>query len=257
MPLDQADGLRRLFAHARRCVLPVVSNPNVAFGGVLLERLCTAFGEHGLHTLVVDAGERASLHSEMAVCDLAACIEVLSPQVSFLAARGLPLRFVDATGSTAAFVRALHEAAPAADVVIVHAPATDLCRLFARQAEAGIRPLLLADDRPASVTHAYASMKLLAQRAELVVFDLLLGAARRSPRTERIAQQLATCADGFLGAVLCDWVRVDPACDACEPPSPELRRLVLAQLRSAYGDPPAAMPMPAAAHARGHAWAVQ
>ena len=58
MPLDQAHGLRRLFAHARVCVVPVVSNPNVAFGGVMLERLCTAFAEYGKHTLVVDAAER-------------------------------------------------------------------------------------------------------------------------------------------------------------------------------------------------------
>jgi len=63
MPLDQADGLRRLFAHSRVCVVPVVSNPNVAFGGVMLERLCTAFGEHGKHTLVVDAGERVETHA--------------------------------------------------------------------------------------------------------------------------------------------------------------------------------------------------
>ena len=93
---DQADGLRRLFAHSRVCVVPVVSNPHVAFGGVMLERLCTAFAEHGKHTLVVDAAERANQHAEMALLDLAECIEPLSPQVSYLAARGLALRFVDA-----------------------------------------------------------------------------------------------------------------------------------------------------------------
>jgi hypothetical protein len=233
LPLDQADGLRRLFAHARVCVLPVVSNPNVAFGGVMLERLCTAFAEQGRHTLVVDAAERASAHSEMALLDLAECIEPLSPQVSYLAARGLPLRFVDATGSTAGFLRALTEAAPGCDVILVHASASEHCRLFARSAEfEGVRPLLLADDRPASVTHAYAALKLLTQRAGLVVHDLLLGAAKHSPRSERIAMQIATCADDFLGAVLRDWVQIDPACDAAEPPSPELRRLVREQLRN-------------------------
>ena len=237
MPLDQADGLRRLFAHARVCVLPVVSNPNVAFGGVMLERLCTAFAEHGRHTLVVDAAERASEHSEMALLDLAECIEPLSPQVSYLAARGLPLRFVDSTGSTAGLLQALIEAAPQCDVLLIHASASDLCRLFARSAGADrVRPLLLADDRPASVTHAYAAMKLLTQRAGLVVHDLLLGAAKHSPRSERIAMQIATCADDFLGAVLRDWVQIDPACDASEAPSQELRRLVREQLRSAHGD---------------------
>ena len=75
--------------------------------------------------------------------------------------------------------------------------------------------------------------------------DLLLGAASQSPRSERIAIQLATCADDFLGAVLRDWVRIDPATDATEPPSRELRRLVLEQLRSAQDD---AMPLSPAPH---------
>jgi len=246
MPLDQADGLRRLFAHSRVCVLPVVSNPFVAFGGVMLERLCTAFAEHGRHTLVVDASERASSYGEMALLDLAECIEPLSPQVSYLAARGLPLRFVDSTGSTAGLLPALIEAAPHCDVLLIHASASDLCRLFARSAGADrVRPLLLADDRPASVTHAYAALKLLTQRAGLVVHDLLLGAAKHSPRSERIAMQIAICADDFLGAVLRDWVQIDPACDASEAPSPELRRLVREQLRSTHGDAAfAAAPLP-------------
>jgi len=253
MPLDQADGLRRLFASARVCFVPVVSNPNVAFGGVMLERLCTAFAEHGKHTLVIDAGERANEASEMALLDLAECIEPLSGQVSYLAARGLPLRFVDAAGSTASLLRAVTDAAPHCDVVLVHASASELCRLFARGAglstvghadgRANCRPLLMADDRPASVTHAYAAMKLLTQRAGLVVHDLLLGCAPQSPRAERIAMQIATCADDFLGAVLRDWVRIDPACDATEAPTTELRRLVREQLTTALGTAPQALPL--------------
>lgn len=232
MPFDQAQGLRRLFAHPRLCHVPVVSNPNVAFGGVMLERLCTAFAEQGRRTLVVDAAERAGEPFEMALLDLADCIEPLAENVSYLAARGLPIRFVDASGSTAPFLRAVAEAAPDCDVILVHASAVDLCRMFARFSGDPVRPLLLADDRPASVTHAFAAMKLLTQRAGLVVHDLLLGAAEHSPRSERIAMQLATCADDFLGAVLRDWVRIDPACDATEAPSPALRRLVRELLRS-------------------------
>ena len=256
MPLDQADGLRRLFATARRCIVPVVSNPNVAFGGVMLERLCTAFAEHGKHTLVVDAGERANEAPELARLDLADGIECLSAQVSYLAARGLLLRYVDATGSTRSFLQAVNDAAPHCDVVLVHASAAELCRLFARSPGADLlgapncRPLLLADDRPASVTHAYAAMKLLTQRAGLVVHDLLLGAAPESPRSERIAMQIATCADDFLGAVLRDWVRIDPACDATEAPTPELRRLVREQLATAQGDGHAGLDAPIAFQAR-------
>ena len=240
LPLDQADGLRRLFARKRVQMVPVVSNPHVAFGGVMLERLCAGFTELGLHVLVVDASERASAPSELALMDLADAIEPLSEGVSYLAARGLAIRHVDATGSTAPFLTALTDAAPRAEVILVHAPATELARLFARSAElarrsgdesALVRPLLLADDRPASVTHAYAALKLLTQRAGLVVHDLLLAAAPNSPRAERIAIQLATCADDFLGAVLRDWVRLDPATDAGEPPAEALRRWVRETLR--------------------------
>ncbi|MBS0444037.1 MAG: flagellar biosynthesis protein [Proteobacteria bacterium] len=240
LPLDQADGLRRLFARKRVQMVPVVSNPHVAFGGVMLERLCAGFTELGLHVLVVDASERASAPSELAVMDLADAIEPLSAGVSYLAARGLAIRHVDATGSTAPFLTALTDAAPRAEVILVHAPATELARLFARSAElarrsgdesALVRPLLLADDRPASVTHAYAALKLLTQRAGLVVHDLMLAAAPNSPRAERIAIQLATCADDFLGAVLRDWVRLDPATDASEPPAEALRRWVRETLR--------------------------
>jgi hypothetical protein len=168
-PLDQADGLRRLFAHSQVCFVPVVSNPHLAFGGVMLERLCSGFAEQGCHTLVVDAAENSPEPGEMASVDLAACIESLSGEVSYLAARGLPLRHVNSRGSTAGLLDALERAVPAADVVLVHASASDLCRLFMNNdLLSRPRPLLLAEDRPSSVTHAYAAMKLLNQRAGLV-----------------------------------------------------------------------------------------
>ena len=237
MPLDQADGLRRLFAHAQIRFVPVVSNPHMAFGGVMLERLCSGFAEQGCHTLVVDASENAPEPNELALVDLPGCIETLSREVSYLAARGLPLRHVDARGSTAGFLDAVSRAAPGVDVVLVHASASDLCRLFMRrEALVRPRPLLLADDRPVSVTHAYAAMKLLTQRAGLLVHDLLLSAAPSSPRAERIAMQIATCADDFLGAVLRDWMQVDPASDARSPSTPALRRWVRDTLQHAPGE---------------------
>ncbi|MEO7335144.1 MAG: flagellar biosynthesis protein [Caldimonas sp.] len=230
-PFDQAHGLRRLFAHAQVRFVPVVSNPHVAFGGLMLERLCRGFTERGIQTLVVDSSENAALPGDMALLDLAECIEPLSAEVSYLAARGLPTKFVDATGSTRSFMRAVAAASPSSQIVLVHATPSELCRLFSRRTQghggaADICPLLLADDRPASVTHAYGAMKLLALRADLRVHDLLLGAAASSPRAERIAVQIAVCADEFLGAVLRDWVHVDPAVDPSEPSTPALRRWV-------------------------------
>lgn len=243
--VDQAEGLRQMFARASTSFVPVVSNPNVAFGGVMLERLCTAFAERGAQVLVIDAGERAGLAGEMARVELGQCIERLSSQVSFLAARGLPVSFVDAEGSTRGFLKKAAEAAPYCDVILVHAAATDLCRMFARgrrgmgYAETSERetPIVIADDRPASVTHAYASMKLLAQRAHLVVFDLLLGAAAHSPRAGAIAAQLAQCADSFFGAVLRSSARIDPAESATEAPSRELRRIAADRYEGAPAQP--------------------
>ncbi len=235
-PLDQADGLRRLFAHSQVCFVPVVSNPHLAFGGVMLERLCSGFAEQGCHTLVVDAAENSPEPGEMASVDLAACIESLSAEVSYLAARGLPLRYVDSRGSTAGLLDALERAAPAADVVLVHASASDLCRLFMNNdLLSRPRPLLLAEDHPISVKHAYSSLKLLTQRAGLMVHDLMLVASPQSPRAERIAIQIATCADDFLGAVLHDWIQVDPAGDARAAVSPALRRWVRDTLHIATG----------------------
>ena len=232
---DQADGLRRMFSGTRPQFVPVVSNPHIAFGGVLLERICTAFAERRASTLVVDAAERAGLAGEMALVDLGQCVEKLSERVSYLPARGLPIRFVDATGSTHALLDAVAEASPRTHVVLVHASAPELCRLFSRRragsaaAEAPC-PIVLAEDRPESVTHAYAAMKLLTQRAGLAVFDMVLGAAPSSPRAERIASQMASCADSFFGAVLRDWARVDPVGDATEPTGLALARLAASRL---------------------------
>jgi flagellar biosynthesis protein FlhG len=164
--------------------------------------------------------------------DLRDAIECLSTHVFYLAARGLPLHFVNTHGSTAGFVTRLMDAVPEAEVLLIHAPATDLCRLLGRSSggqaleewSQDARPLLLVDDRPSSVTHGYAGLKLLAQRGRLMVHDFLLGAAENSPRAARIAEQLTSCAEHFLGAVVREVLLVDPATDARDPPPAVLRR---------------------------------
>lgn len=222
MPQDQAHGLRRLFAASKTRFVPVVSNPRVMGAGALLEGLCAAFAELGLHTLVVDAGVHSPQPSELAQVDLSNCIERLSPRVSYLAARGLPLRHTNAHGSAAAFLEAVVEAAPEADVILLHASAAELARVVALRE---VRPLLLADTDPASVTEAYAGMKWLTQRAGLMVYSLLMACHPQLRVATRIAQQLHSCADGFLGAVLRDWACLDPRASQHAPLAPELRHL--------------------------------
>lgn len=232
-PLDQAHGLRQLFSGHRVRFVPVVSNPHIGFGGLMLERLCSAFGSHGARTLVVDAGERAAKADAAVLVDLAGAIEHLSPQVAYLAARGLPALCIDAEGFTSALLDAIADAVVGPvgeiDVVLVHAPAADLCRLFSRNdprhaACHSVVPLLLCDDRPTSVTHAYGALKLLAQRAALQVHDVLLGAQAASPRAARIADQLASCAELYLHATVRQALRIDPAAQANHPAPAELQR---------------------------------
>ncbi len=229
LPLDQAHGLRQLFSGHRVRFVPVVSNPHIGFGGLMLERLCCAFGSHGARTLVVDASERAALADAGVLVDLAGAIEYLSPNVAYLGARGLPARCIDAEGFTSALLDAIVDAVGEIDVVLVHAPAADLCRLFSRHdprhaVQREVVPLLLCDDRPSSVTHAYGALKLLAKRAALSVHDVLLGALAASPRAARIADQLASCAELYVHATVRQSLRIDPTAEPNEPPPPELRR---------------------------------
>jgi len=218
--IDQADGLRRLFGAQRPRFVAVVANPDMAFSGLVLERLASACSAVGRRTLMVDAAASAPPPRELVAVDLAAGIDALAPGLDYLAARGLPMRHVNSRGSCAGFLQALVDAAPLADVVVVHADASDLGRLFTGRA---VRPLLLAADHPATVTTAYAGLKLLAQRHSLMAFDLLLAAAPHEPRVPRIAEQLALTADRFVGAALHDWACIDPT-DSTTPRA--LERLV-------------------------------
>lgn len=224
---DQAHGLRRMFASTQRRFVPLVHNPHVAFGGLALERLCAAYAERQLHTLVVDAADTAGAPQELVQVDLSACIEPLSAQVSFIAARGLPMRWLDSRGSTTGFLTAMAEAAPQAQVVLMHAGASDLCRLFADRAP---RPVLIADDSADSLTHAYASMKLITQRLGVLAFDLLLATDAAPQRVQSIVERLANCADRFLGAALGECAVADPGTDASDAVDAALRLLAAAQL---------------------------
>lgn len=227
MPLDQADGLRRMFAARSHRLLPLVANPHLQHSSQLLDRLAQVLAGQGRQVLVVDAGAHAPPPPELVQLDLAPCIEMISPQVAYLPALGLPLQYVDTRGCAGAFIDALQLACPQADVIVLHAEATDLARVLKNRAA---RPLLLAADDPESLKHAYASCKLLVQRCDLMTYDLLLAASSQSPRLAAIARSLSGCADQFLSAVLRNSALVDPAVDVDEPAAAGLLHLLRAQL---------------------------
>jgi flagellar biosynthesis protein FlhG len=241
MPLDQADGLRRLFAGRGRHVLALAANPHVPFSGVVLDRVAAVLAAQGREVLVVDAAASAPPPHELARVDLAAGIERLAPRVAYLPARGLPLTYVDTRGSAGRFIDVLQQAAPEAEVLL-HAEGPDLARLLKRRA---VRPLLIGADHPESIKHAYASCKWLVRRCGLMSFDLLLVASPHSPRARGIAASLGSCADTFLGAALRDWALIDPAGEAGAAPGEALQRLLAAQFE------PDDLPAPVSAAAAG------
>ena len=248
-PLDQAHGLRTLFGHAgqRPRFIPLVHNPMVGGSGAVMERLCTAAAERGLTTLVVDAAETASAPDELAAVDLAACVETLSASVLFLAARGLPMRFLDSRATMAGFLDALRCAAPRADVVLLHAGASDLRRIFVGRTPS---PVLLAGNRPDSLTQAYASMKLLSQRLGSLAYDLVIASDVGGKRARGMADRLGECGDHFLGAALRHCAMVDPLAPAGSAVPAALKRLLAAQL-DADARPDPMSPLRAASPALG------
>lgn len=225
--IDQATGLRAMFARPRAQLVPVLDNPAVQGGEGLLDELVGAYLERGLKVLVVDAGVRAEPVSPLAQLNLAACIEPLSEQVGWLNARGLVSHHLDNRGSAAQLSDRLMDAAPDVDVLLFRAPVAELARVLAPPQRQSTRPVLVTDLQPDNLRVAYAAMKWLRERAGNVVFGLLIAGDPALPLTSRIATQLADCAERFLGAALPAWAAVAP--DRMErvrrTPSPELRRL--------------------------------
>lgn len=224
---DQAAGLRRIFAASRTRYLALVQNEFLPSASLVLERLCAAAAQLGLRTLVVDAADSAPPPREMALLDLRSCIEALSPDLWYLAARGLPIRHVDSQGRCGGFLHAIERAAPQANLVLVHAGVTDLARLLGTRR---MRPLLQAADSPRCLTEAYAGLKRLAHRPGWMAHDLLVLADPRGPRTERLGECLAECAERFLGAAIHDCVVIDPTADCGTAADPRLMDLLRAQL---------------------------
>ncbi|MFM7847763.1 MAG: MinD/ParA family protein [Rubrivivax sp.] len=221
--VDQADGLRRMFARSTCVILPLVSNPHVGAGGVGVEQLTAVLALQGRKTLVVDAAETSPPPSEASVLDLDSCIEHLSPSIAYMAAQGLPRRFVNTRGSSARLLDELTRLVPDAQAVLLHASAPDLVRLCSGRA---LRPLVMAGDDQDSVKHAYASMKLLALRCAWRSFDLVLLGLTQSERLAAIASTLGDCADQFVGACLHDWAWIHELSPPGQPPGAALQRLV-------------------------------
>lgn len=200
---DQAHGLRRLFAHHTVHLLPVVSNPYVPGAHMLMEGLCHGLAAQGLHTLVVDAAPSpytTGVDVAQAVArdlDLGQWIDELDTHTSVLAASPTLGHFADRAGASSLLFEALREAAPSADVIMFHADAAVLGGLFAHRR---VRPLVMSTDEAASLTHAYAAIKILTQYGALVQHSVVMDLPRQAMGLPLAATRLVKCASDFLGA---------------------------------------------------------
>jgi flagellar biosynthesis protein FlhG len=193
---DQAAGLRRLFTARTQQVLPLVANPFDTTVAAAVQRLVQAIAALHGQVLIIDVADGAPPARAGFALDVADAIEPLSPQLSYFSAAGLPQAWAQRHGHAAGLLDSLGQAAPQADVLLLHANVQDLPRLC-RGRE--VTPVLLAADHPSSVQHAYAALKALAQRCGWRSFDLLLAAGSASPRTSAIVQTLNECAQRFAG----------------------------------------------------------
>ena len=211
LPADQAQGMRAMFPVRVVRFIPVVTNPEAACAGRVLEHLCSVFAQLGLHSMVVDASDLARQPCELAQFDLSEGVERVSQGVSYMAARGLPHRFADARGHCGEFLDALADAAPQCDVVLLHASASELVRVFSqRSRHRDLTPLIFTRDLADGLTPAYAAIKVLSQRGGWMAYDLVMCASPASTQAALIAERLAQCADNFLGVVQRSVVQLDP-----------------------------------------------
>jgi len=149
-------------------------------------------------------------------------------------ARGLPLRYADARGSCAALLDALADAAPQCDVVLVHASASELVRMFAQRAQGiNLRPLVFTNDLAEGLRDAYAAVKVISQRGRWMAYDLLVCATARSEQAQPVAERLARCADDFLGVAQRDWQLLDPRDSAAQDPHARFMEMAAGLLHGA------------------------
>lgn len=227
--VDQAAGLRRLFEGRSTRVIGVVSNPAVAWAGLLMEQLTQALETKGLRSLVIDASETAPEPGEWAALDLRWALEVRDDGNAYLGAKGLIREHINATGHARTLLRLVTQAASWVDVMVVQAPAPDLARLLDGH---DWRPIVLADTTPVGLAHAYRSLKSLGRQG-LSTFDVLLDSSAQPVLGPRAAMRLVDSASRFLSWPAGMSVVIQSGADRDPAERSRMNDLVRAQLAQA------------------------
>lgn len=251
--MDQAAGLRRLFSHKQVRFVPVVANPYVARSSVMMDQLCHAIRTMDLRALVVNASHTAGASAYQPRNRSRLAAERLAPGLGYLdvAMRDLDPMGPDAQQPAQVFLHEVAGTMPDADVVLVHAAASDLVHLFNRHRGGTHAPrfVLLCDDEPPAITSAYGALKLLATRGGLMAHNLLLSTLQGAHAAAAVAARLARCAHQFLGALQHHTAWVNPVRPDADAHLPAMYRLTEDLLSCAWVLEPSAR-APAAAASR-------
>lgn len=207
-PVDQAHGLRRLFARQTVRLLPLVASAGWPDAQALALDLAMRWAQDGRHVLVLDglSAQRSPWVDEATAWDLD---HVLQAQVSFedaaqavvpgvwlmAAQEGLPSLVRDGHAARSV-LQAAAQLPQGIDMVILLAGAPIVAALCAGEA---VLPLVLGGDAPADMTDAYLALKILATEGGLSRCGLVLTDRGAPARVQMAAQRITTCAQRFLG----------------------------------------------------------
>lgn len=172
--LDQAEGLRRMFAGDVRRMIGVLSERDSHHGRELSANLAMTLGTNGSRVLLLDeslmAGEVHAMFGASAAYDLfqvvheqvdmVSALVTVAPNVHFLAGGMAYMARRPEDDNRDALVSALHQLADAYDVVLINA-AEEGARAYPSLAWAAQDIIVLCGDRSDSVTTAYAHIKAL------------------------------------------------------------------------------------------------
>jgi flagellar biosynthesis protein FlhG len=218
--LDQASGLRRLFARRALRVLPVASERTDASATRFVANLAAALARTGLQTIVVD-GRRDGVAGLLGLCPTLDLADLLTADLSFErvvvdspqgfsvlpATHGLPMLGADPAAADAVF-SALAALGRGFEVALVHADGATLGPLLGR---AGAETTLVCGADDENLTAVYGRIKALVTTHGMsrfrVVFDRAgspLEAVSRHRRLASVAHRYLSASVEFGGLVLQD-----------------------------------------------------
>jgi flagellar biosynthesis protein FlhG len=208
--IDQAHGLRRMFAPGRPCVIHVAAGTEGVGRTTVAVNLAVALARAGRDTLLIEATRHAHEARAFAYLGLELPVSgapvsgaaVCVPAVDGLALWPLALMQHAAAGESAISIPdRLPGRSRMPDCVLVNS-ASGRALVWGGEHERE-EVLVVLSRAPASITDAYALIKRLSARGMQSRFHVLVNRVATQAESERIFANMAAVAQGYLDVELC------------------------------------------------------